>query len=173
MPKAALDRLETEHDELVGALQWFIDYGRTDEALRLANALYRFWITKQRFEEGAIWFERALASPGGDDRLRGTATINAGFMPFWMGQDDQAAELFGRGLEIARATRRRADDLAGARRAIEGGAPLAMSPRAVDSPGRRSTSARPPMTRPAARTRSTCSGSVPRSPATCRRLATG
>ena len=32
------------------AMAWFVDAGRTDEALRLANALYRFWITKQRFD---------------------------------------------------------------------------------------------------------------------------
>ncbi len=101
-PKSALDRLEREYDDLLAALQWFIDQGRTDEALRLANSLYRFWITKQRFEEGARWFGRALASPDADERLRGQAHINAGFMPFWMGQDDQAAELFEQGLEMAR-----------------------------------------------------------------------
>ncbi len=102
-PKAALDRLERDYDDLLAALQWFIDGGRTDEALRLANALYRFWITKQRFEEGAHWFDRALASTEGDERLRGQANVYAGFMPFWMGQDERAAKLFERGLDIARA----------------------------------------------------------------------
>jgi tetratricopeptide (TPR) repeat protein len=100
--KAALDRLEGEYDDLLAALAWFVDQGRTDEALRLANALYRFWITKQRFEDGARSFDRALEAPGGDEQLRGQALINAGFMPFWMGEDDRAAELFRRGLEIAR-----------------------------------------------------------------------
>lgn len=100
--KAALDRLDSDYDDILAALQWFIDQQRTDEALRLANALYRFWITKQRFEEGALWFDRALGASSGDDRLRGMAYINAGFMPFWMGQDDRAAELFRRGLEIGR-----------------------------------------------------------------------
>ena len=83
-------------------MQWFIDHGRTDEALRVANALYRFWITKQRFEEGARWFDLVLGSPGGEPHLRGAAFINAGFMPFWLGQDDLAAAHFGRGLEIGR-----------------------------------------------------------------------
>ena len=100
--KAALDRLEHEYDDLLAALQWFIDEERTDEALRLANGLYRFWINKQRFEEGALWFDQVLAAPGGDDRIRGSAFINAGFMPFWMGQDERAAELFGRGLDVGR-----------------------------------------------------------------------
>jgi tetratricopeptide (TPR) repeat protein len=98
--KAALAELEREYDDLVAALQWFVDHGSTDEGLRLASALYRFWITQRRFEEGARWFDFALASPGGDAKLRGRACLNAGFMPFWMGDDARAAELFGRAREI-------------------------------------------------------------------------
>jgi hypothetical protein len=100
--KAALQQLESKHSDLLAALQWFVDHERTDEALRLANALYRFWITQQRFDEGALWFDRVLGSPAGETRLRGLAFINAGFMPFWLGQDDGAAAHFGRGLEIGR-----------------------------------------------------------------------
>ena len=48
--EAALEQLENEYSQLVMALHWFIDHARRDEALRLANALYRFWITKQRPE---------------------------------------------------------------------------------------------------------------------------
>ncbi|MGH2429045.1 MAG: hypothetical protein ACRDGV_09225 [Candidatus Limnocylindria bacterium] len=100
--QAALQHLENAYSDLVAALQWFIDHESTDEALRLANALYRFWIAKQRFDEGATWFDLVLGSPGGETRLRGAAFINAGFMPFWLGQDDRAAAHFGRGLEIGR-----------------------------------------------------------------------
>jgi len=100
--KSALERLDSEYEQLLAAIQWFLDHRSADEALRLANALYRFWITKQRFEEGALWFDRALGLPRGDDRLRGNAFINAGFMPFWLGDDDRAAELFRRGLDMGR-----------------------------------------------------------------------
>ena len=100
--KAALQQLENSHRELLAAIQWFVDQERADEALRLANALYRFWITQQRFDEGAQWLDLVLGSPGGETRLRGAAYINAGFMPFWLGQDDAAAAHFGRGLEIGR-----------------------------------------------------------------------
>ena len=100
--KASLEQLDARYDDLLAALAWFIDAGRTDEALRLANALYRFWITKQRFAEGAVWFDRVLALPGGDALLRCRATLNAGFMPFWMGDDERAAELFGQALEMGR-----------------------------------------------------------------------
>ena len=62
----------------------------------MANALYRFWITKQRFEEGAAGSIEPSHRPAATTRLRGQAFINAGFMPFWMGQDERAAELFTR-----------------------------------------------------------------------------
>jgi tetratricopeptide (TPR) repeat protein len=100
--KASLERLDERLGDFQAAMSWFVDGGRTDEALRLANSLYRFWITKQRFDEGAVWFDRVVASAGGDERLRGKALLNAGFMPFWLGDDERAAELFGRALEVGR-----------------------------------------------------------------------
>jgi len=100
--KAAFGRLEEKYGDLLAAIQWFIGECRTDEGLRLANALYSFWITKQRFDEGSVWFDRILGSPGGDEARRGTAFIGAGFMAFWMGEDDRASSLFGRALEIGR-----------------------------------------------------------------------
>lgn len=101
-PKASLDRLGERLDDLLAAMTWFVDAGRTDEALRLASSLYRFWITKQRFAEGAVWFDRVLAAPGSDERLRGKASLHAGFMPFWLGDDVRAAELFGESLRVGR-----------------------------------------------------------------------
>jgi tetratricopeptide (TPR) repeat protein len=100
--KRSLEQLDERSDDLVAAMAWFVDAGRTDEGLRLANALYRFWITKQRFAEGAVWFDRVLGSHGGDGQLRGKAFLNAGFMPFWMGDDERASELFGQALESGR-----------------------------------------------------------------------
>jgi len=100
--KASLGQLEQRHADLLVALRQLIDQGRTDEAVRLANALYRFWITKQEFVEGAAWFDQVLASPDGDERLRGRALLNAGFMPFWQGDDEGAKALFDRGLEVGR-----------------------------------------------------------------------
>ena len=166
-------QLEARSDDLLAALGWFVDAGRTDEALRLANALYRFWITKQRFEEGAVWFDRVLGSPGGDDRLRGKASLYAGFMPFWLGDDGRAAELLQRRRSrspgdstMRRWSRRRSVGWPASRCAPT-------SPKAGGSPARRSRSARRRPTNPGARTRCISSASAPRSPATCRRPATG
>ena len=100
--RVALDGLLERHADVLAAMTWFIEADRPDDALRIANAMYRFWITQQRFDEGAPWFGRVLAADGGDEHLRAKATVNAGFMPFWTGDDAQAAELFGRALDAGR-----------------------------------------------------------------------
>jgi tetratricopeptide (TPR) repeat protein len=103
-PGESLARLDARSDEMLAALAWFVDADRTDEALRLANALYRFWLLKRRFEDGDRAFTLVLESGTGDDRLRARALLHAGFMPFWMGDDDRAESLFGQALELARAS---------------------------------------------------------------------
>jgi non-specific serine/threonine protein kinase len=100
--KAALDAMDDRSADLVAAIGWFVDADRGDDALRLANALYPFWITKQRFDDGWAAYERALATSGGAPDLRARASIDAGFMPFWTGDDERAAAAFQRGLDIAR-----------------------------------------------------------------------
>jgi tetratricopeptide (TPR) repeat protein len=100
--KAALDAIDERSTELVAAIGWFAEAGRADEALRLANALYAFWITKQRFDDGWAAYDRALAASGGAPNLRARASIDAGFMPFWTGDDERATAAFQRGLDIAR-----------------------------------------------------------------------
>ena len=101
--KALFAQLEERHDELVAAIEWFLDHGRTEEALRLANALARFWTASGRLEEGSGWFGRVLAAAGGTDANRGRACFEAGLIEFWRGDDDRASMLHGRALEIGRA----------------------------------------------------------------------
>ena len=83
--KVALQELEDRYDELVAALQWFVDHESTDEALRLANALYRFWITQQRFDEGARlvrscpWIARGRTAPSRCRRSSTPASCRSGW----------------------------------------------------------------------------------------------
>jgi tetratricopeptide (TPR) repeat protein len=100
--KTSIDRLEARDADLLAAIDLFADAGRDDEALRLANALYRYWITRRRFEEGARAYKRVLASGSGAEALRGRACLNAGMMPFWLGDDRRATQLFERALTIGR-----------------------------------------------------------------------
>jgi tetratricopeptide (TPR) repeat protein len=98
----ALAELEATYPAMVELFQLSVDEAQANVALRLTNAMYRYWINQKQFEEGGRWFDQALALPGGDDRLRGEASVLAGFMPFWQGNDDRAAALFHDGLAIGR-----------------------------------------------------------------------
>jgi predicted ATPase/class 3 adenylate cyclase len=58
---AWLERLEREHDNLRAALAWALDSGKTEQALRLAGALYYFWELRGYWSEGQRWVDDALA----------------------------------------------------------------------------------------------------------------
>ena len=60
-PKPWLDRLEEDHDNLRSVLDWLESAGRTQEALQLAGALYRFWSLRGYLVEGRGRLERLLA----------------------------------------------------------------------------------------------------------------
>ncbi len=57
---AWLKRLEREHENLRAALQWWIDQGESEMALRLGGALFRFWWMHGNVREGREWLEKAL-----------------------------------------------------------------------------------------------------------------
>lgn len=101
---ASLASLDARYDAIVAAIDWFVDADRPDEALRLAHAMYRFWITQSRFDDGAAIFDRVLTNGQGDAALRGQALLDAGFMPFWTGDDARASVLFADALAVGRGT---------------------------------------------------------------------
>ncbi|MBV8990226.1 MAG: hypothetical protein JO372_16870, partial [Solirubrobacterales bacterium] len=81
--------LEGRHDELLAAIQWFVDQQRTDDALRIARALAGFWTASGRLAEGAKWLTRVLGLTGGTDGHRATASFEAGIIEFWLGDDER------------------------------------------------------------------------------------
>ena len=54
-------RLEMENENMRAALTWVLDSGRSEEAARLALAVWRFWHTRTYQREGLRWLERILA----------------------------------------------------------------------------------------------------------------
>jgi predicted ATPase len=59
---AWLERLETEHDNLRGALAWSLESADAERALRLAGAAAYFWELRGRYwSEGHRWLDAALA----------------------------------------------------------------------------------------------------------------
>jgi non-specific serine/threonine protein kinase len=101
---ALFEELEARDADLLAALQWFLDNGRTDDALRLAIALAPVWMARKRLDEGLGWFDKALAAEGGSDVVRGNAYFQAGLLAFWPGYDERSAELHGQALAIGRRT---------------------------------------------------------------------
>ena len=70
-----LSRLETEHDNLRAALDWYDRQASGGEALlRLTGALWRFWSVRGHFAEGRQWLDAALArTPDGTTEPDGPA----------------------------------------------------------------------------------------------------
>lgn len=57
---AWLERLEREHDNFRAALEWSLEGGGSEAALRLAGALHPFWLVRGYWTEETTWLERAL-----------------------------------------------------------------------------------------------------------------
>jgi non-specific serine/threonine protein kinase len=79
---AAQATLEREHDNIRGALRWFVAHGDAERAQRLAGSVARFWFYRGYFAEGGAWLAQVLALPqpgataGRAKSLYGAGTIN-------------------------------------------------------------------------------------------------
>jgi tetratricopeptide (TPR) repeat protein len=100
---AWLDRLEVEHPNLQAALRYCVESGRTEAALQLVGALWRFWAVRGYYQEGRGWLEAALkgssdASPG----FRAKALNAAGYLALSRGDHQTARSLLEESLTIRR-----------------------------------------------------------------------
>lgn len=102
--KAFFVQFEQQYGDLRAASQWFMDHERTDESLRLASSLVPFWMATKRLEEGSEWFDQVLALPGGDDAHRARALYDAGYLAFWMGNDERSSALQHQAVQLGRQT---------------------------------------------------------------------
>ncbi|MDQ2745589.1 MAG: tetratricopeptide repeat protein, partial [Chloroflexota bacterium] len=91
---AWLVRLDGELDNLRAVLSWYLDQGKSEQALRLASALYRFWSTRGYWSEGRRWLEDGLAN--GEDAtgaVRATAIWRLGSLVISIGDLERARRL--------------------------------------------------------------------------------
>ena len=98
-----LDRLDAEHDNVRAALEWSITSGETDIALRLAEAMARYWAVRGHYREGRHWLERALAigeSVPSPARMRSLRA--AGWLARLQGEPEAARSMQGEALRLAR-----------------------------------------------------------------------
>jgi predicted ATPase/DNA-binding SARP family transcriptional activator len=102
---AALNRLETDRDNLRAALGWSVARADSESAFRLAGALWRYWSVRGHLSEGRDWLEQALALARDGDpiaqTLAGATTLSV------LQGDYDAAVRYG---EEALSAARRLDD---------------------------------------------------------------
>lgn len=94
-----LDWLEEYYGNIRGAFGWaaalpdgeFINRGRRVEAaLRIAIAIYQFWVIRDHVEEGLNWYERLLELAGDEvsATVRGNAMAYASFLAGFRGRKE-------------------------------------------------------------------------------------
>src|SRR5262249_22815434 len=101
--RAWLGRLAAEHDNLRATLRWSLERGEGETALRLAAALWRFWLRHGHLTEGRRWLNEALAHTA---RIRQAARVRAlsgaGVLAHYQGDFDRAQALCGEARDLAR-----------------------------------------------------------------------
>ena len=101
-----IERLEAEHDNLRAALSWCgEDPGGAKAGLRLAGALWRFWMQRGYLREGRARLEAALTRPEAQEmsQARGDALNGAGGLAYRLGESETARRFFEQALDIRRA----------------------------------------------------------------------
>ncbi|HEX3733314.1 MAG TPA: hypothetical protein VHU91_10385, partial [Mycobacteriales bacterium] len=97
-----LERLNTEHDNLLAALRYAIEAGDADAAVRLAAALTWYWVLLGSHAEAATWSKQALGVPGEtDDEARAVTIAAYGINVAISGEFDTAESLIPGLLELA------------------------------------------------------------------------
>ena len=91
---SARTEVEARYPELLEAMDWYSAEGQPDEAYRIASALVPFWMTTKRIDDGARWLAEALRRPGGTQVRRARALYDHGYLVFWAGQYELAADRF-------------------------------------------------------------------------------
>ena len=87
------DDIAGRYAALTVAFEWFLDHGRGDDALAMALALVEYQRISDRVVEGRDWLGRAVGAAT-DGELRARGLLEDGMLAFWLGDDDEAAELF-------------------------------------------------------------------------------
>jgi predicted ATPase/DNA-binding CsgD family transcriptional regulator len=102
-----VERLEREHDNLRAALTFLVEQGSAGQskelALRLAAALWRFWLVHGHVSEGRHWLERALeGSEKVGSARRAKALMGAAVLATAQDDFSQAEARCGEGLALYR-----------------------------------------------------------------------
>ena len=101
------DRLEADHDNLRAALDWAVEQGEVEFALRFVIAVWRFWQTRGHLVEARHRVDTILALPGVAEQpaqVVSRALAAAGGITYWQGDTKATHAYYTRALEEARKT---------------------------------------------------------------------
>ena len=98
---AWLDRFEREHDNVRVALRRSLDSRDSQDGLRLAAALWRFWLQRGYLREGRSWLEACLSlEPGAISESRAKAYNALGGLTYWLADVDATQEAYGSAVRL-------------------------------------------------------------------------
>lgn len=102
---AWMRRINSEHDNLRAALQWALETGRVELALRLTGSVWRFWQMLNLLSEGRHWLTLVLQNTEHIRSLDRVKTLwGAGWLAISQGENVSVAHpFFDEGLTLARA----------------------------------------------------------------------
>ncbi len=101
------DRLETDHDNIRAAIDWAVENGEAEIALRFLAAIWRFWQVRGHLTEARLRADTIVAMDGIDDQppdLVSRGFAGAGGVTYWQGDTRATFRYYGRALEAARKT---------------------------------------------------------------------
>ena len=96
-----LEALDHAHDDLRGALQWSLQRGHSEASLRLAGALWWFWLVRGYWVEGESWLQSAIAQ--GQDApqaVRAKALNGRGVLHWRLGKYEEATQTLEQSLSL-------------------------------------------------------------------------
>jgi predicted ATPase/DNA-binding XRE family transcriptional regulator len=95
-------RLEQEHDNFHAALDWLLQVGDAEQALRLSGALWRFWQRHSDIHEGRRWLEEGLArGQHVPEPVRAKALWGASWLAYYQGDYARSRALSAEHLALA------------------------------------------------------------------------
>ena len=97
-------KLAEEHDNLRAAIVWAKDKGKIELGLKLAVAIWRFWMVRGHIREGSFHLKSLLNHPKAQAKTmtRVKALNGLGTLMFTIGDFDRARPVFEESLAIAR-----------------------------------------------------------------------
>jgi len=96
-----LGRIGEMHDNVRAALAWACDHGEPEIGLRLASAVWRFWLVRGPLDEGRVWLDTLLALDGPvDPAMQAGAYEAAGKLAGAQGDQSVAEALLARALVL-------------------------------------------------------------------------